>query len=118
MKIRNLLTQGIQQCQQIFNAFRMEYVETKAMINTFKGLLKKRFLHQEEIIITEKEQEEAYAQLWDLPKFLPFFIIAFLPIPGIIEIYLVFAFSLEKTFGAKINLLPSQLKKVLQENNR
>lgn len=117
MKLVNIISQGIKQCQKLIFAFRMEYVETKAMIVTFKGLLQKRFLHQEEIIITEQEIEEAYAQLWDLPKFLPFFIMAFLPIPGIIEIYLLIALSLEKTLGTKINLLPSQLKRVLQDNN-
>jgi len=116
MKIRTIISQGIHQCQQIAHAFQMEYVETKAMVATFNSLMRQQFLQEKDIIVSEQEIEEAYAQLWDLPKFLPFFIIAFLPIPGIIEIYLVFAFSLEKAFGAKINLLPSQLKKVLQEN--
>lgn len=115
MNLKQIITTGITHCRKFFFAFQMEYVETKAMLKTFRKLFNKKVLNANELVVSEQEEQEAYAQLWDLPKFLPFLFMSFLPIPGIFEVYLLLTFSLEKFLGIKTSLLPSQLKRVLEE---
>ncbi|MDX1939406.1 MAG: hypothetical protein SFU99_02580 [Saprospiraceae bacterium] len=97
------------------NAAKMEAVETRDMATTFgKLLINKLKLSKSEELPSEQEIKEAFDQLKDIPKFLPFFGVIFLPVPGITEAYILLAFSIEKLSGGAIRLLPSQISKVVK----
>lgn len=96
-------------------AAKLEAVETKDMALTFGRLLAAKLrLNRNGTIPDEQEIKDAFQQLKDIPKFLPFFSMVFLPVPGITEVYILFAFSLEKLSGGAISLLPSQISKVVK----
>lgn len=96
-------------------AAKMEAVETRDMAVTFGKLLAGKLrLNKNGEIPTEKEIKEAISQLKDIPKFVPFFSMVFLPVPGITEAYIFLAFSLERLSGGAISLLPSQISKVVR----
>ena len=61
----------------------------------------------------KEELEEAWIQVSDLPKILPFFIIFFLPVPGIVEVYLAAVIALEKLSKGRVKLLPTQFYIIL-----
>ncbi|MCB0569545.1 MAG: hypothetical protein KDC66_07275 [Phaeodactylibacter sp.] len=95
-------------------AARMEAVETRNMALTFGRLLAAKLrLNGNGELPTEQEITEAIEQLKDIPRFLPFFSLIFMPVPGITEMYIVLAFSLEKLSGGTISLLPSQIRKAI-----
>ncbi len=97
------------------NAARLEAVETRDMARTFGKLLNGKLrLGRTDNLPSEQEIRDAFNQLKDIPRFLPFFSMVFLPVPGITEAYILLAFSLEKLSGGSISLLPSQIRKVVQ----
>lgn len=97
------------------HAAKMEAVETRDMATTFGKILGKKLrLNKNGELPDEQEIKEAISQLKDIPKFLPFFTMVFLPVPGITEAYIFLAFTLEKLSKGSISLLPSQISKVIQ----
>lgn len=96
-------------------AAKLEAVETKDMAVTFGRLLAaKLHLNKNGEIPNEQEIKDAINQLKDIPKFIPFFSMVFLPVPGITEAYIFLAFTLERLSGGSISLLPSQISKVVK----
>lgn len=96
-------------------AARMEAVETKNMALTFSRLLAGKLqLNGQRELPSEQEIKEAIEQLKDIPRFLPFFSLVFMPVPGLTEMYIILAFSLEKLSGGSISLLPSQIRKAIR----
>ncbi len=96
-------------------AAKMEAVETRDMALTFgKLLVNKLHLSKNSELPDEEAIKAALSQLKDIPKFIPFFSVIFLPVPGITEAYILLAFSLEKLSGGMISLLPSQIRKVVK----
>ena len=97
-------------------ALFMEGVETKEMIQTYakhgRGKLLVRMAHD---MPTEEEMRKAKEQLRDLPKFLPFFVLVVVPLPGVTEGYALVAITIENWLGSKVNLLPSQFRKVFEK---
>ena len=100
---------------KISHAARMEAVETRDMAIVFGKILRRRLgLNGQNELPSEEEIKAAIEQLKDIPKFLPFFSFIFMPVPGITEMYILLAFSLEKLSGGMVSLLPSQLRKALR----
>jgi len=96
-------------------AAKMEAVETRDMANTFGRLLAAKLkINKKGELPTEQEIREAISQLKDIPRFLPFFTVVFLPVPGITEAYIFLAVTLEKLSKGTISLLPSQISKVVR----
>jgi hypothetical protein len=96
-------------------AAKLEAVETKDMAITFgRVLAAKLHLNKNGELPDDQEIKEAISQLKDIPKFLPFFSMMFLPVPGITEAYIFLAFGLEKLSGGSISLLPTQIGKVVR----
>lgn len=98
-------------------AARMEAVETRDMAVTLSRLLHRRFRPNSDTPLPdENEIKAAIEQLKDLPRFLPFLSLMFMPVPGITEIYIVTALSLERFSRGKISLLPSQLRRLSKQD--
>jgi hypothetical protein len=96
------------------HAAKLEAVETRDMATTFGRILGKKLrLNKNGELPNEQEIKDAISQLKDIPKFLPFFTMVFLPVPGITEAYIFLAFTLEKLSKGNISLLPSQISKVV-----
>ncbi|MFN7115254.1 MAG: hypothetical protein ACK4TA_00555 [Saprospiraceae bacterium] len=96
-------------------AAKMEAVETRDMATTFGKLLAARLkINKNGELPSEQEIREAINQLKDIPRFLPFFTVVFLPVPGITEAYIFLAVTLEKLSKGSISLLPSQISKVVR----
>lgn len=96
------------------HAAKLEAVETRDMATTFGRILGKKLrLNKDGELPNEQEIKDAISQLKDIPKFLPFFTMVFLPVPGITEAYIFLAFTLEKLSKGNISLLPSQISKVV-----
>ena len=97
-------------------AARMEAVETRDMAVVFGKILRRRLgINGQEELPSEEEIKAAIEQLKDIPKFLPFFSFIFMPVPGITEMYILLAFSLERLSRGTISLLPSQVRKALRK---
>jgi len=96
-------------------AMVMEGVETSRMVNIFlrhgRGKLRLVPSHRNP---TPEQLKEAVEQLKDIPRFLPFFIVVVVPVPGITEGYAVVALTLERWLGDKMKILPSQFRHVLR----
>jgi hypothetical protein len=106
---------AIQNFVKLGNAARLEALETRDMATTFGKLLATRLkISKNGELPDEQEIKEALHQLKDIPKFLPFFTMVFLPVPGITEAYIFLAVTLEKLSKGSISLLPSQISKVVQ----
>lgn len=92
-------------------AMVMEGVETTRMVKVFArhgtGKLKLTKAHRNP---TPEELKEAVDQLKDIPRFLPFFVIVVVPVPGITEGYAIVALTLERWLGDRMRLLPSQFR--------
>lgn len=96
-------------------AAKMEAVETRDMATTFGKLLAAKLkINKNGELPSEQEIRDALSQLKDLPRFLPFFTMVFLPVPGITEAYIFLAVTLEKLSKGNISLLPSQISKVVR----
>lgn len=95
-------------------ALVMEGVETTRMVRTFarqgRSKLNLRSKHPHP---TEEELAEAIEQLKDIPRFLPFFVIVVVPLPGVTEGYALVAITLERWLGNRFRFLPSQFRDVL-----
>jgi hypothetical protein len=94
-------------------ALYMEGVETTQMVETFaRHGQGKLLVNMSSRRPSPEELEQARAQLKDLPKFLPFFILVVTPVPGVTEGYALMAVTIENWLGLKFSLLPSQFRKV------
>ena len=111
--ITNALAENVKNLRE---ATKGEYKETVEMANIFGRLLQHRFgLGKSGQLPTEEEIAFALEQLKDLPKFLPFFSILFIPVPGITEMYIVLAYTIERLTGNHIRLLPSHFSKMIKK---
>ncbi len=96
-------------------ALVMEGVETTRMVQVFvwQGTRKLGLTpahHQP----TPEQIKEAMDQLKDIPRFLPFFMVVIVPLPGVTEGYAIVAMTVEKWLGHKVRLLPSRFRDVLE----
>lgn len=111
MKLRKI----IRYQQQMFWAFMVEGKETKQMLHVFlregRGRLLVSFKSRNP---SPEELRQAVEQLKDIPRFLPFFIVVVVPVPGVTESYTLLAFTLEKWLGHKFRLLPSAISKAIR----
>ena len=93
----------------------MEGVETTRMVRVFArhGRRKMKLIpaHRNP---TPEEMQAAYEQLKDIPRFLPFFIIVVVPVPGVTEGYALAAMTLERWLGDRFTLLPSRFRHIFQ----
>ena len=100
--------------RRVLWALVMEGKETSQMFKVFvrhgSGKLRLTPAHRHP---TPEELREAVEQLKDIPRFLPFFIILVVPIPGMAEGYTIVAVTLQKWMGGRIRLLPSQFRRIL-----
>lgn len=112
-----LLGQAIyENMMKLGHAARMEAVETRDMAIVFGRILGRKIgINGKDELPSEEEIRAAIEQLKDIPKFLPFFSFIFLPVPGITEMYILLAFSLEKLSGGALSLLPSQVRKAIRK---
>lgn len=92
---------------KIIRALRDEWRQTKSMAFTYYRLL--RYKKQ----ICKKCRDTAKLQLYDIPKFLPFLIILFFPLPGITELYLGFAIVITKLSNGRFLILPSEFNAIV-----
>jgi hypothetical protein len=101
--------------RQMIWAMVMEGVETSRMVNIFlrhgRGKLRLVPSHRNP---TPGQLKEAVEQLKDIPRFLPFFVVVVVPVPGITEGYAVVALTLERWLGDRMKILPSQFRHVLR----
>jgi hypothetical protein len=106
----------IQMPKKMLWALYMEGVETTQMVDTFvRQGQGKLLVNMSARQPTPEELDKAREQLKDLPKFLPFFVLVIVPLPGVTEGYALMAVTLENWLGRKISLLPSQFRKVFSE---
>lgn len=99
-------------------AMVMEGVETTRMVKVFArhGRTKLRIIKSHRSP-TPEELREAVEQLKDIPRFLPFFVVVIVPLPGITEGYAIVALTLERWLGHRMKLLPSQFRSVFRPTN-
>ncbi len=97
-------------------AFFMEGVDTKNMLQTFARQGAVKLFPASSQRPTDEEIKAAMAQLKDLPRMLPFFVVAVVPAPGVTEGYALLALTLEKWLGQRISLLPSRIRAVFQKS--
>ena len=94
-------------------ALVMEGVDTTRMLRVFgrhgSGKLRLTPTHRHP---TPEELHEALEQLKDIPRFLPFFVVILVPLPGVTEGYAIAALTLEKWLGHKFKFLPSRLRDI------
>ena len=114
MKLRKII--GFQ--RKVLWALLLEGVETKQMLHAFlregRGRLLVSFKSKNP---SPEELKKAVEQLKDIPRFLPFFIVVVVPLPGVTESYALLAVSLEKWLGHKFRFLPSAVSKAIREKN-
>lgn len=98
-------------------ALVMEGVETSRMVQVYArhGTGKLRIIPKHKKP-TPEELREASEQLKDIPRFLPFFVVVAVPVPGVTEGYALVAITLEKWLGHKFRLLPSQFREILDHS--
>lgn len=112
-----LISQAIgANAHKLTKASYLEYQETVEMASIIGKLLKAQ-LSKTDPKKLPSEEEIAYAleQIKDLPRFLPFFSIMFMPVPGITELYILLACSIERLTGDNLKLLPSQFSKLVKK---
>ncbi len=100
----------------MLKAFVMEGIETKQMVQVFVRQGKERLLRTSDNPPTEQEKQQAMDQLKDLPRFLPFFMLLSMPLPGVTESYVLLAVTLEKWSGSRVTLLPSNFRNVFRSS--
>ncbi len=100
--------------RQMLWAMVMEGVDTTRMLNVFArhGTGKLRLIPSDRKPSSE-ELKEAIEQLKDIPRFLPFFVVVVVPLPGVTSGYALVATTLERWLGDRFKLLPSRFRKVL-----
>ena len=95
----------------------MEGVETRQMVNVFVRHGSGKFgFKRTRSQPTPEEMGAAVEQLKDIPRFLPFFVIVVVPLPGVAEGYALVALTLERWLGQRIRLLPSQFSQILRRD--
>lgn len=112
-----LISQAIgANAHKLTKASYLEYQETVELASIIGKLLKAQ-LGKTDPQKLPSEEEIAYAleQIKDLPRFLPFFSIMFMPVPGITELYILLACSIERLTGDNLKLLPSQFSKLVKK---
>lgn len=96
-------------------AMVMEGVETTRMVKVYarqgSGKLHLIPAHRNP---TPEELHQAGEQLKDIPRFLPFFVVVVVPIPGVVEGYALMAITLERWLGERFRLLPSQFRPIFK----
>ena len=102
----------------MLRAFVMEGIETKQMVQIFVRQGRNHLLRSSHNPPTEQEKQQAIAQLKDLPRFLPFFMLLGMPVPGVTESYVLLAVTLEKWSGSRVTLLPSNFRHVFQRSRK
>ena len=114
MKLRKI----IRYQRQVLWAFLVEGKETRQMLRVFlregRGRLLVSFKSRNP---SPEELREAVEQLKDIPRFLPFFIVVVVPVPGVTESYTLLAITLEKWLGHKFRLLPSAISKAIRNTS-
>lgn len=101
---------------RIGQAAGQEYRETVDMAMVFGQLLSQKLKKgNPEDLPTEEEIIQALEQIQDLPRFLPFFTLFFVPVPGITEFYIFLAYGLEKLSGNRLRLLPSNFSRMVKK---
>lgn len=100
-------------------ALVMEGVETTQMLKVFarhgSGKLRLTPAHRHP---TPEELRVAVEQLKDIPRFLPFFIVIVVPMPGVTEGYALVAVTMEKWLGDRVRLLPSRFRHILHPEEK
>ena len=104
--------------QRLLWGLVMEGVETSQMIRVFArhGSVMLR-IRSEKGTPTPDELKAALEQLKDIPRFLPFFMVVVVPVPGVTESYTVVAVTLERWLGHRIRLLPSQFRDIVRRDD-
>ncbi len=96
-------------------AAKQEYLETRDMATVIGRLLKQQLRKGDvEELPSEEAILQAFEQIKDLPRFLPFFTLFFVPVPGVTEFYIFLAYGLEKLSGEKLRLLPSNFSRMVK----
>jgi hypothetical protein len=109
------LRETIRLPRRLLWALVMEGKETTQMLRTFvRHGSGKLHLSTARGHPTPEELHQAVEQLKDIPRFLPFFVVIVVPMPGVTEGYAVVAVTLEKWLGHRIRLLPSQLRDIVR----
>jgi hypothetical protein len=98
----------------MLRAFVMEGMETRQMAQTFLRQGRGWWTGSTEVSPTEAEKQQAMEQLKDLPRFIPFFMLLSMPVPGVTESYVLLAVTLEKWSRSRVSLLPSNFRQVFQ----
>lgn len=97
----------------------MEGVETTRMMRVFArhgtGKLRLTPSHRRP---TPEEMQAALEQLKDIPRFLPFFVVVVVPLPGVTEGYTLAAVTLERWLGDRFRLLPTRMRDAIQPEER
>lgn len=114
-KARMKFRQVIRFPRRLLWAMFLESVETKNMVRTFVRHGQGRLLLRTSKKPSEEEMRQAVEQLKDIPKFLPFFMVIVVPVPGVTEGYMLLAVTLEKWLGSKVSLLPSQFRELFKK---
>jgi hypothetical protein len=93
----------------------MEGMETTRMMQVFArhgtGKLRLTPSHRRP---TPEEMKAALEQLKDIPRFLPFFVVVVVPLPGVTEGYALAAVTLERWLGDRFRLLPNRMRDAIQ----
>ena len=99
--------------QRMLWAFVMESVDTTRMLRVFgrQGSGKLRITPASRNP-TQEELNEAMDQLRDIPRFLPFFVVILVPLPGVTEGYALVAITVERWLGDRVQLLPSRFRDI------
>lgn len=113
------LRETIRLPRRLIWALIMEGKETTQMLKVFArhgtGKLRLTPAHRRP---TPEELHAAVEQLKDIPRFLPFFVIVVVPLPGVTEGYAIAAVTMEKWLGDKFRLLPSQFQGIFRRENK
>lgn len=100
-------------------ALVMEGVDTTRMMRVFarhgSGKLRLTPAHRHP---TPEEMQTAVEQLKDIPRFLPFFVVVVVPLPGVTEGYALAAMTLEKWMGDRFRFLPSRMRDAMQPEEK
>ena len=100
----------------MLRALVMEGLETKQMAHTFLRQGKGWLVGSTDVPPTEVEKQQAMEQLKDLPRFIPFFMLLSMPVPGVTESYVLLAVTIEKWSRSRVTLLPSNFRHVFQRD--
>jgi hypothetical protein len=103
--------------QRLLWGLVMEGVETSQMIRVFARHGSGKLRLRTKNVPTEEELKAAVEQLKDIPRFLPFFMIVVVPVPGVTESYTLVAVTLERWLGQRIRLLPSQFRDIVRRDD-